>query len=64
MNNKASSPSINTSNKCSYLFPCFSSSESHLAGEQTAVTQIAKELPVLFLAPRVDQIKVHMRDHQ
>jgi hypothetical protein len=37
MNNKASPPSTNTSNKCSYLFPYFPSLEGRLAGEH-AVT--------------------------
>jgi hypothetical protein len=35
MNDKACPHSINTSDKCSYLFPYFPSLESRLAGEQT-----------------------------
>jgi hypothetical protein len=40
MNNKASPPSINTSNKCSYLFPYVPSLESRLTGEQTVTKLI------------------------
>jgi hypothetical protein len=45
MNNKASPPSINASNKCSYLFPYYPSLEGGLAGEQTV--QKATRVPFL-----------------
>jgi hypothetical protein len=35
MDDKASPTSVNTSNKCGYLFPFFPSLERQLAGEQT-----------------------------
>jgi hypothetical protein len=53
MNNKTSPPSVNTSKKCSYLLPYFSSLQGGLVGKQTVFNSKFNGLAAQYCSVRL-----------